>query len=140
MGWSSSSRPPSTAAGPRSRERRSSGCRTRTQASGTDWALGLEARSQALLTDGAAAGALYEEAIARLARAGVAPYLARAQLVYGEWLRREQRRREAREQLREAHDAFVPPRGRAWAERARRELRRDGRDRAQALAWRRATS
>ena len=100
--------------------------RARTQASGTDWALGLEARSQALLTDGAAARALYEEAIARLTRADVAPYLARAQLVYGEWLRREQHRREARDQLGAAHDAFVRLEAGAWAERARRELAATG--------------
>ena len=113
--------------------------RARTQASGTDWALGLEARSQALLTDGAAAGALYEEAIARLARADVAPYLARAQLVYGEWLRREQRRREAREQLRRgarhASSAWGGGVGRARPPRARG----DRRDRSASARWRRAT-
>ncbi len=126
MGWSSSSRPPSTAADRRSPETAFERLRARTQASGTDWALGLEARSQALLTDGAAAGALYEESITRLARADVAPYLARAQLVYGEWLRREQRRREAREQLGEAHEPSCASEAEAWAERARRELAATG--------------
>jgi hypothetical protein len=78
----------------------------RTRASRTEWALGLAARSRALLTDGPSAEALYEEAVKRLARGRLAPHLARAQLVYGEWLRRENRRVDAREQLRAAHDTF----------------------------------
>jgi DNA-binding CsgD family transcriptional regulator len=94
----------------------------RTQASGTDWALGLEARSRALLSTGPAAGLLYEEAIERLGRLRVAPHLARAQLLYGEWLRREHRRVDAREQLRAAHDAFSRIGAQAFAERARGEL------------------
>ena len=70
------------------------------RASGTDWALGLEARSRALLADGPAAEPrLHREAVERLARGRLAPRLARAQLVYGEWLRRENRRLDAREQL-----------------------------------------
>jgi DNA-binding CsgD family transcriptional regulator len=94
----------------------------RTRASGTDWALGLEARSRALLTNGPSAEPLYEEAVERLARGRLAPHLARAQLAYGEWLRRENRRLDAREQLRAAHDTFSRIGAEAFAERARREL------------------
>jgi DNA-binding CsgD family transcriptional regulator len=94
----------------------------RTQASGSDWALGLEARSRALVTQGPAAESLYQEALFRLARAPVPPYLARAQLVYGEWLRRQNRRLDARHQLRAAHDTFSWIGAEAFAERARREL------------------
>jgi DNA-binding CsgD family transcriptional regulator len=96
--------------------------RERTQASGTDWALGLEARSRALLTAGAAAEGLYEEAVDRLGTGRVALHLARARLVYGEWLRRENRRADARRQLRAAHDGFRRAHAEAFAERARREL------------------
>jgi DNA-binding CsgD family transcriptional regulator len=98
----------------------------RTQASGTDWALGMEARSRALFTDGPSAEPLYREATERLARGRLAPHLARAQLVYGEWLRRQNRRIDAREQLRAAHDTFSRIGAEAFAERARRELRATG--------------
>ena len=98
----------------------------RTGASGTDWALGVEARSRALVTDGPSAGPLYEEAIERLGRSTAAWHLARAQLVYGEWLRREKQRVGAREQLRAAHDAFTRMGSHAFAERARRELQASG--------------
>lgn len=98
----------------------------RARASGTDWALGLEARSRALLTDGPSAEPLYEEAVNRLGRGRLAPHLARAQLVYGEWLRRENRRVDAREQLRAAHDTFRCIGAEAFAERARRELQATG--------------
>ena len=94
----------------------------RTRASGTDWALGIEARSRALVTGGPSAEPLYEEAVERLARGRLAPHLARAQLVYGEWLRRENRRMDSRELLRAAHDAFSRIGAEAFAERARREL------------------
>ena len=94
----------------------------RTRASGTEWALGIEARSRAMLADSRAAELLYEEAVARLARGRLAPHLARAQLVYGEWLRRENRRVDAREQLRAAHDTFDGIGAEAFADRARREL------------------
>jgi DNA-binding CsgD family transcriptional regulator/tetratricopeptide (TPR) repeat protein len=93
-----------------------------TQPCGTDWALGIEARSRALLSDGAAADGLYREAIDRLSRTQLRPELARAQLLYGEWLRREGRRIDAREQLRTAHEVLVAIGMEAFAERARREL------------------
>jgi len=94
----------------------------RTHASGSDWALGIEARSRALLSDGPAADALYREAIARLGRTRVAVHLARAHLVYGEWLRREHRRVDAREHLRRAHEMLGRMGAEAFTERARREL------------------
>ena len=98
----------------------------RTRAAGSQWALGIQARSRALLTDGPAADALYREAIDRLGSSRIAVHLARAHLVYGEWLRREQRRAEAREQLRAAHDMFGRFGAVAFAERARRELQATG--------------
>jgi DNA-binding CsgD family transcriptional regulator len=94
----------------------------RTQASGTDWALGIEAGSRALLTDGERAEPLYREAIERLERSRGVVHLARAELLYGEWLRRENRRVHAREQLRAAYDSFEHIGAEAFAERARREL------------------
>jgi ATP/maltotriose-dependent transcriptional regulator MalT len=93
-----------------------------TQPSGVDVALGIEARSRALLTNGDNADLLYREAIERLGRTQVRPEFARAQLLYGEWLRREGRRVDAREQLRTAHDLFVAIGMEAFAERAGREL------------------
>jgi DNA-binding CsgD family transcriptional regulator len=93
-----------------------------TQPCGTDQALGIEARCRALLSGGAAADDLYREAIARLSRTRLRPELARAHLVYGEWLRREQRRVDARTQLRAAHDQFTSIGMEGFAERARREL------------------
>ena len=94
----------------------------RTDASGTDWALGVRARSTALLSDGRAADSLYREAIARLERSRIAVHLARTHLVYGEWLRRENRRRDAREHLRTAYEMLHRFGAEAFAERARREL------------------
>ena len=94
----------------------------RTRAGGTDWALGIEARSRALLTDGDAAEALYREALERLAGSRIAVHHARARLVYGEWLRRRGRRVDAREQLRAAHEALAGAGADAFAERAHREL------------------
>ena len=93
-----------------------------TRASSSDWALGIEARSRALLSDGDAAELLYREAIDRLGRTRVRVALARAHLVYGEWLRRERRRVDAREQLRTAHNLFSTMGMEAFAERAAREL------------------
>jgi DNA-binding CsgD family transcriptional regulator len=94
----------------------------RTQASATEWALGIEARSRALVSEGPAADAFYREAIDRLDRTRVTGPLARSHLLYGEWLRRQNRRVEAREELRLAHDMLVALGAEAFAERARREL------------------
>jgi len=93
-----------------------------TQPCGTDDALGIEARCRALLSDGTAADDLYREAIDRLRRTRLRPELARARLLYGEWLRREGRRVHAREQLRTAYDLCVAIGMEAFGERARREL------------------
>ena len=93
-----------------------------TQPCGTDHPLGIEARCRAMLSDGALAEALYREAIERLGRTPIRPELARAHLVYGEWLRREGRRVDAREQLRMAHDRFEAIGMEAFDERASREL------------------
>jgi DNA-binding CsgD family transcriptional regulator len=91
-------------------------------AAGTDWALGVEARSRALLSEGDVAEELYREAITRLSRTRVRTALARAHLVYGEWLRRQRRRAEAREHLRIAHGMWTEIAGmHGFAERARRE-------------------
>jgi DNA-binding CsgD family transcriptional regulator len=97
-----------------------------TRTSGTDWALGVEARSRALLGDGEAAEPLYRQAIEALERTRVRVELARAQLLYGEWLRRELRRLDAREQLRTAHSQFTEFGMEAFAERARVELKATG--------------
>ena len=93
-----------------------------TQAGGTNYGLGLEARSRALLSDGEAANGLYREAIDRLSRTRLRPDLARAHLLYGEWLRREARRADARTQLRTAYQMLAAMGAEAFAERARREL------------------
>ena len=118
----SSSRPPSAAASPSAPPARSRGSRRSREASGTDWALGVEARTRALLSEGEAAERLYREAIERLGRTRIRVALARAHLVYGEWLRRENRRVDAREQLRVAHEMLTEMGMEAFAERARREL------------------
>ena len=94
----------------------------RTRAAGTDWSLGVLARSRALRSDGADADDLYREAIERLQRSRVVVHLARTHLVYGEWLRRENRRLDARAQLRIAHDMLAGIGAGAFAARARREL------------------
>jgi len=93
-----------------------------TTAGGTSYGLGVEARSRALLSDGAAADSLYREAIERLSRTRLGPELARAHLLYGEWLRREDRRVDARTQLRAAYQMLLTMGAGAFAERARREL------------------
>ncbi|WJL96635.1 AAA family ATPase [Microbacterium sp. ET2] len=98
----------------------------RAQGSGTAWALGLEARSRALLTTADAADRLYREAIEMLSTCRVVTDLARAHLVYGEWLRREGHRQDARRELRAAHDLFVSIGAVAFAGRAARELRATG--------------
>jgi DNA-binding CsgD family transcriptional regulator len=93
----------------------------------TDWALGAEARSRALVSDGAAAENLYHEAIDRFGRTRLRVDLARAHLLYGEWLRRQRRRRDARDQLGRAYQIFDSIGAAAFAERARIELRAAGR-------------
>jgi DNA-binding CsgD family transcriptional regulator len=93
-----------------------------TRLSGTQRGLGIEARSRALVSDSGGAEPLYLEAIERLGRCRGAAALARAHLVFGEWLRRENRRVDARVQLRTAHQMFAAMGAEAFAERARREL------------------
>jgi DNA-binding CsgD family transcriptional regulator len=93
-----------------------------TSAAGTDWGSGVAARSRALLCEGGEAERLYREAIERLGRTRLRPELARAHLLYGEWLRREGRRLDARAQLRTAHEMFGAIGMEAFEERARREL------------------
>ena len=94
----------------------------RSSLSNTEWARGIEARSRALLTDGQDAEDLYREAIEQLGRSRVVVHHARAQLIYGEWLRREHRRVDARGQLKAAYAAFDAMGANAFAERAQREL------------------
>ena len=96
------------------------------RAGGTDDGLGIEARSRALLSEGEAAERHYGEAIDRLNRSRRRPELARAHLLYGEWLRRERRRGDAREQLRTAHGMLEAMGMVGFAERARRELQATG--------------
>jgi DNA-binding CsgD family transcriptional regulator len=93
-----------------------------TRVIGTAWALGIEARSRALLSENAAADRLYREAIDHLERSEARVELGRAHLLYGEWLRREGRRVDARAELRVAHDLFTATGWEAFAERARIEL------------------
>jgi DNA-binding CsgD family transcriptional regulator len=93
-----------------------------TRPSGSDWALGVEARSRALISEGDVAERLYQEAIERLQRTRVRVQLARSHLAYGEWLRRERRRVDARRQLRTALEMFASMGAEAFAGRAEREL------------------
>ncbi|MFG1863477.1 helix-turn-helix transcriptional regulator [Microbispora bryophytorum] len=96
------------------------------RAGGTDWALGTSASARALVSDGPAADALYREAVERLGRTEVRTTLARTRLLYGEWLRRENRRADAREQLGMAYEMLSDMGAEAFAERARRELQATG--------------
>ncbi|MDQ2669295.1 MAG: helix-turn-helix transcriptional regulator, partial [Gemmatimonadota bacterium] len=96
------------------------------QACATSWALGLEARSRALTIPGPAAEDHYREGVARLDESRIAGEAARAHLVYGEWLRRQGRRQDAREQLRLAHDLLSDMGAEAFASRSARELRATG--------------
>jgi ATP/maltotriose-dependent transcriptional regulator MalT len=98
----------------------------RTRVTKTDWALGIEARLRALLSEGDVADSLYRESITRLGRAPVRAELGRSHLLYGEWLRRERRRVDAREQLRTAHEMLSTMGADAFADRARRELAATG--------------
>jgi DNA-binding CsgD family transcriptional regulator len=103
----------------------------------TDWALGTEARSRALVSDVAAAESHYREAIDRLGRTRLCVELARAHLVYGEWLRRQRRRRAARDQLGRAYEIFDSIGAAAFAERTRNELwASDGQARERAVETR----
>jgi DNA-binding CsgD family transcriptional regulator len=97
-----------------------------TNASATDWALGIQTRSSALLSTGAEAERRYRDAIERLGRTRVRSELGRAHLLYGEWLRRERRRTDARKQLRIAHEMLDAMGMQAFAERASRELQATG--------------
>ena len=94
----------------------------RTRVTRSEWSLGIEARVRALTSEGEAAERAYRDAIDRLGRTWLRPELARARLLYGEWLRREGRRVDAREQLRAAHERFDAMGIEAFADRARREL------------------
>ncbi len=94
----------------------------RTRVTANDWSLGIEARVRALLSEGEVADGLYRESIERLGRTRLRVELARGHLLYGEWLRRERRRTDAREQLRTAHEMFASMGVEAFAARARREL------------------
>lgn len=97
-----------------------------TRATETDWGRGIAARSHALISRGATAEDRYREAIDHLARTRIRPQLARAHLLYGEWLRRANRRVDARDQLRSAHEMLDGMGADAFAERARRELQATG--------------
>jgi DNA-binding CsgD family transcriptional regulator len=94
--------------------------------SGTEWALGMRARSRALIRDGEQAEELYTEAVTRLGRTRVVPHLARAHLLYGEWLRRCKRRIDARTQLRTANEMFAAMGADGFSRRAERELAATG--------------
>jgi DNA-binding CsgD family transcriptional regulator len=100
--------------------------RETTRAAGTDWALGIEARCRALITDGDQAEGFYQEAIERMGRTTIRVQFARTHLLYGEWLRRGRRRLDAREQLRIAYELFKDFGVEAFAERARIELEATG--------------
>jgi len=97
-----------------------------TTIAGSDWALGIRARSRALLSDGEPAEGLYREAIDRLGRTRVRVELARVHLIFGEWLRRQNRRVDARDQLRTAYEMLTAMGIDGFAERARRELQATG--------------
>ncbi|WP_433281623.1 ATP-binding protein [Pseudonocardia xinjiangensis] len=97
-----------------------------TPARGSDWASGIEARCRAVLSAGADAESLYRAAIDRLGRTRIRGELARGHLLYGEWLRRERRRVDARQQLRSAHEMFSAMGMEAFAQRAARELQATG--------------
>lgn len=97
-----------------------------TRASGTDLALGIKAARRALLNDDDTAEELYREAIERLSNTRIRVELARAQLLYGEWLRRHGRRADARAQLRIAYEALTAMGVEAFADRARHELAASG--------------
>jgi DNA-binding CsgD family transcriptional regulator len=97
-----------------------------TSAGGTEWALGIEARTRALVADDGDAEVHYQDALAHLARTGLGAELARAHLLYGEWLRRRTRRVDARDQLRIARRLFTEMGMEAFAERTRHELTATG--------------
>ena len=119
-------RRPLDAAAPTWPSRPSRGWPRRRQLSGTDWGLGMLARSRALVSAGESAEAGYLEAIDRLGRTRIKAHLARAHLLYGEWLRRGKRRSDARAQLRIASEMFTAMGAGAFAARADRELAATG--------------
>ena len=92
----------------------------------TAWVLGIEARIRALLSDGQAADSCYRESVERLGQTRIRAELGRSHLLYGEWLRRQRRRRDARDQLGSAYEIFHSIGAAAFAERARIELRASG--------------
>jgi DNA-binding CsgD family transcriptional regulator len=94
----------------------------RTEVTRTDWALGIEARARALSSDGEDADSAYRKSIASLGRTRLRIELGRSHLLYAEWLRRERRRVDAREELRAAHELFSDTGAEGFAERARHEL------------------
>ena len=98
----------------------------RTQVAASNWALGIQAQSRALIADSRHADTCFRQALARFGDSGADLQLARAQLLYGEWLRRERRRADARDHLRAAYDMFIGIGASGFGERARRELAATG--------------
>jgi DNA-binding CsgD family transcriptional regulator len=120
--WRRSSRPPFAAAGPSRAAAPLARLTEIAEANGTNWSLGFLARCRAVAGDGQAVEPLYREAIERLSRTRIRVALARAHLLYGEWLRREKRRVDARQHLRTAHEMLADMGNHAFTDRAAHEL------------------